>query len=56
MGGDPYGSGTILSVEGADLRDSSGSTGDFKGTFGESPPSLFESGKEIYKPVIAARS
>ena len=40
---------------GADLRDSSGSTGDFKGTFWEKPTiNSFESGKEIYKPVIAA--
>tara|TARA_X000000368_G_scaffold17026_1_gene13363 strand:- start:1560 stop:2339 length:780 start_codon:yes stop_codon:yes gene_type:complete len=40
---------------GADLRDPSGSTGDFKGTFWEKPTiNSFESGKEIYKPVIAA--
>ncbi|MEC8393137.1 MAG: enoyl-CoA hydratase/isomerase family protein, partial [Actinomycetota bacterium] len=48
------GSGTTF-CGGADLRDSSGSTGDFKGTFWEKPTiNSFESGKEIYKPVIAA--
>ena len=40
---------------GADLRDGSGSTGDFPGTFWEKPTvNSFESGWEIYKPVIAA--
>ena len=40
---------------GADLRDSTGSTGDFKGTFWEKPTiNSFESGKEVFKPVIAA--
>ncbi len=48
------GNGTTF-CGGADLRDSSGSTGDFKGTFWEKPTiNSFESGKEIYKPVIAA--
>ena len=48
------GSGTTF-CGGADLRDPSGSTGDFKGTFWEKPTiNSFESGKEIYKPVIAA--
>ena len=48
------GSGTTF-CGGADLRDSTGSTGDFKGTFWEKPTiNSFESGKEIYKPVIAA--
>lgn len=40
---------------GADLKDSVGSTGDFRGTFWEKPTiNSFESGKEIFKPVIAA--
>jgi len=40
---------------GADLRDSAGSTGDFAGTFWEKPTqNSFESGWEIFKPVIAA--
>ncbi len=40
---------------GADLKDPLGSTGDFKGTFWEKPTiNSFESGQEIYKPVIAA--
>ena len=54
MGGDPYRQRHYF-LWGADLRDSSGSTGDFKGTFWEKPTiNSFESGKEIYKPVIAA--
>jgi E-phenylitaconyl-CoA hydratase len=40
---------------GADLRDASGSTGEFAGTFWEKPTlNSFESGWEIFKPVIAA--
>lgn len=40
---------------GADLKDPDGSTGDFKGSFFEKPTvNSFESGWEIYKPVIAA--
>ena len=40
---------------GADLRDGAGSTGEFGGTFWEKPTvNLFESGWEIFKPVIAA--
>jgi E-phenylitaconyl-CoA hydratase len=40
---------------GADLKDGAGSTGEFKGTFWEKPTvNSFESGWEIYKPVIAA--
>jgi len=40
---------------GADLRDGAGSTGEFAGTFWEKPTAnSFESGWEIYKPVIAA--
>ncbi len=40
---------------GADLREGAGSTGDFPGTFWEKPTvNSFESGWEIYKPVIAA--
>jgi enoyl-CoA hydratase/carnithine racemase len=40
---------------GADLRDGQGSTGEFGGTFWERPTlNSFESGWEIYKPVIAA--
>ena len=40
---------------GADLRDGGGSAGDFPGTFWEKPTiNSFESGWEIYKPVIAA--
>jgi len=40
---------------GADLKDSGGSTGDFAGTFWEKPTvNSFESGWEIFKPVIAA--
>jgi E-phenylitaconyl-CoA hydratase len=40
---------------GADLKDPQGSTGDFAGSFWEKPTvNSFESGWEIYKPVIAA--
>jgi E-phenylitaconyl-CoA hydratase len=40
---------------GADLRDSAGSAGEFAGTFWEKPTiNSFESGWEIFKPVIAA--
>lgn len=40
---------------GADLRGGAGSTGDFAGTFWEKPTiNSFESGWEIFKPVIAA--
>jgi E-phenylitaconyl-CoA hydratase len=40
---------------GADLRDGAGSTGDFAGSFWEKPTqNSFESGWEIWKPVIAA--
>jgi len=40
---------------GADLRDGARSTGDFAGTFWEKPTiNSFESGWEIFKPVIAA--
>src|SRR6476620_2869417 len=40
---------------GADLRDGGGSAGDFAGTFWEKPTvNSFESGWEIFKPVIAA--
>jgi enoyl-CoA hydratase/carnithine racemase len=40
---------------GADLYDGAGSTGDFAGTFWEKPTiNSFESGWEIFKPVIAA--
>jgi E-phenylitaconyl-CoA hydratase len=40
---------------GADLRDGSGATGEFAGTFWERPTlNSFESGWEIHKPVIAA--
>ncbi|HZT65956.1 MAG TPA: enoyl-CoA hydratase-related protein [Acidimicrobiales bacterium] len=40
---------------GADLKDGSGSTGEFAGTFWEKPTlNSFESGWEIFKPVIAA--
>jgi enoyl-CoA hydratase/carnithine racemase len=40
---------------GADLRDGAGATGEFPGSFWEKPTSnSFESGWEIYKPVIAA--
>jgi enoyl-CoA hydratase/carnithine racemase len=40
---------------GADLRDGAGATGEFAGTFWEKPTAnSFESGWEIFKPVIAA--
>src|SRR3954471_2092985 len=40
---------------GADLKDGAGSTGEFAGTFWEKPTAnSFESGWEIFKPVIAA--
>src|SRR5437763_3494151 len=40
---------------GADLKDGGGSTGTFAGTFWEKPTiNSFESGWEIFKPVIAA--
>ncbi len=40
---------------GADLRDGAGSAGEFPGTFWEKPTTnSFESGWEIFKPVIAA--
>lgn len=40
---------------GADLRDGAGATGEFGGSFWEKPTlNSFESGWEIYKPVIAA--
>jgi enoyl-CoA hydratase/carnithine racemase len=40
---------------GADMRDGGGSTGEFAGTFWEKPTTnSFESGWEIFKPVIAA--
>jgi E-phenylitaconyl-CoA hydratase len=40
---------------GGDMRDGAGATGDFPGTFWEKPTAnSFESGWEIYKPVIAA--
>src|ERR1700694_2373889 len=40
---------------GADLRDGAGSTGEFAGTFWEKPTiNSFESGWEIFKPVIVA--
>ena len=48
------GSGRAFCV-GADVRDRSGSTGEFRGTFWEKPTTnSFESGWEIFKPVIAA--
>jgi enoyl-CoA hydratase/carnithine racemase len=40
---------------GGDMRDGQGSTGEFAGTFWEKPTiNSFESGWEIFKPVIAA--
>ncbi len=40
---------------GADMRNGAGATGDFAGTFWEKPTTnSFESGWEIFKPVIAA--
>jgi len=48
------GSGRAFCV-GADLRDGAGSTGEFPGTYWEKPTlNSFESGWEIFKPVIAA--
>jgi enoyl-CoA hydratase/carnithine racemase len=48
------GSGRAFCV-GADLHDGAGSTGEFAGTFWEKPTlNSFESGWEIFKPVIAA--
>ncbi|HEV7525227.1 MAG TPA: enoyl-CoA hydratase/isomerase family protein [Acidimicrobiia bacterium] len=48
------GAGTAFCA-GADMRDGSGSAGDFAGTFWEKPTiNSFESGWEIFKPVIAA--
>ena len=48
------GAGRAFSV-GGDLRDGAGSIGDFPGTFWEKPTmNSFESGWEIFKPVIAA--
>jgi enoyl-CoA hydratase/carnithine racemase len=48
------GSGRAFSA-GGDLRDGGGSIGEFAGTFWEKPTiNSFESGWEIFKPVIAA--
>ena len=48
------GSGRAFCV-GADLRHGAGSAGEFAGTFWEKPTlNSFESGWEIFKPVIAA--
>jgi E-phenylitaconyl-CoA hydratase len=48
------GSGRAFCV-GGDLRDGAGSTGEFAGTYWEKPTlNSFESGWEIFKPVIAA--
>jgi enoyl-CoA hydratase/carnithine racemase len=48
------GTGRAFSA-GGDLRDGAGSIGEFPGTFWEKPTAnSFESGWEIYKPVIAA--
>jgi len=48
------GAGTAFCA-GGDLRDGRGSTGEFAGTFWEKPTvNSFESGWEIFKPVIAA--
>jgi enoyl-CoA hydratase/carnithine racemase len=48
------GSGRAFCV-GADLRDGAGSVGEFPGTYWEKPTlNSFESGWEIFKPVIAA--
>src|SRR3954454_22209787 len=48
------GSGRAFCV-GADMRNGAGATGDFAGTFWEKPTTnSFESGWEIFKPVIAA--
>jgi enoyl-CoA hydratase/carnithine racemase len=48
------GSGRAFCV-GADVKDGAGATGEFKGSFWEKPTvNSFESGWEIFKPVIAA--
>jgi E-phenylitaconyl-CoA hydratase len=48
------GAGTAFCA-GGDMQDGAGSTGEFGGTFWEKPTvNSFESGWEIYKPVIAA--
>jgi E-phenylitaconyl-CoA hydratase len=48
------GAGTAFCA-GADMRDGAGSAGEFAGTFWEKPTiNSFESGWEIFKPVIAA--
>jgi len=48
------GSGRAFCV-GADVKDGAGATGEFTGTFWEKPTvNSFESGWEIFKPVIAA--
>jgi E-phenylitaconyl-CoA hydratase len=48
------GAGTAFCA-GGDMRDGRGSTGEFAGTFWEKPTiNSFESGWEIFKPVIAA--
>ena len=48
------GSGTVF-CGGADLKDGKGSTGTFAGTYWEKPTvNSFESGLELFKPVIAA--
>jgi E-phenylitaconyl-CoA hydratase len=48
------GSGRAFCV-GADMRGGAGATGEFRGTFWEKPTTnSFESGWEIFKPVIAA--
>jgi E-phenylitaconyl-CoA hydratase len=49
------GAGDRTFCGGADLRDPGGSTGDFAGTFWETPTvNSFESGLEVFKPTIAA--
>lgn len=48
------GAGTVF-CGGADLKDGAGSTGTFAGTYWEKPTvNSFESGLELFKPVIAA--
>ena len=48
------GNGSVFCA-GADLKDGEGSAGNFAGTFWEKPTiNSFESGQEIFKPVIAA--
>lgn len=48
------GAGTVF-CGGADLKDGKGSTGTFTGTYWEKPTvNSFESGLELFKPVIAA--